>query len=64
MNNLAITVPLVLAALLVVHHWYIHGNLAGTDRFFQASDADSHEAWILLLLGISLGAYVMSPGVC
>lgn len=40
-----------LAILLLVHHWMIHEHdLSGTDRWFQLSDVQNHEAWIVVFV--------------
>ena len=47
---------LFVVLLVVLHHAVKHkSDLAGLDRFFQLSDIDSHEVWVVALLAFILG---------
>ena len=47
-----------LILLLVFHHYYKHSNDSNKttmEKFFQYSDVDNHETWIIFLIGILVG---------
>lgn len=50
-----VTLALYLAVLMAVHHYMIHPELEGSDRFFQLSDVTNHEVWIVGLLTFTAG---------
>lgn len=46
--------PLIIAFVLLAHHYVIHPELQLPDRLFQVKDVKNHETWILLLLTVYL----------
>jgi hypothetical protein len=45
-------IPLILAFLVVAHHYYIHGV------WFEWTDLNSHEMLAVLLLGVWIGLMI------
>ena len=61
MGNNLVEIAFFTSAAIVLHHRYIHKDddrLNEVEKFFQVSDVQNHETWVLVFLGISLAAYV------
>ena len=44
------TLCFILAALIIVHHYFVHEELIGLDRFIQLEDLNNHETFPLRFL--------------
>ena len=52
---------ILIMILLILHHFIKHRNdlhLSLTEKFFQISDVDNHETFVLLFFGIMVGIIV------
>ena len=49
---------MIIIVLLILHHYIKHRNdthLTTYEKFFQISDVDNHETFVLLFFGMMLG---------
>ena len=46
------------ALIIILHHWAIHPELTGLNRFVQVSDIDSHEVWALGFIAFGTAVFV------
>jgi hypothetical protein len=56
--NTAAIICLLLAVVLVLHHWVIHPELKGLNRLFQTKDVANHETWEVALVATGVGLSV------